>query len=74
MTEYELNKAGVKAFTRDALEEIFAALDGENKNFTIEELYFKITIGDKFIIIPNYAEAFDALERFLEEAEEVANV
>ena len=73
MTEYELNKAGVKAFTRDTLGEIFAALDGENKNFTIEELYIKITIGDKFITIPNYAEAFDALERFLEEVEEVAN-
>lgn len=73
MTEYKLSKAGVKAFERDTLAEIFAALEGENKNFTIEELYIKITIGDKFITIPVFAEVFDALERFLEEAEEEAN-
>lgn len=73
MTEYEFSKAGIKAFENDCLREIFAALDGENKDFTIEELYIKITIGDKFITIPNYAEVFEAMERFLEEAEEEAN-
>lgn len=73
MTEYKLSKAGVKTFEHDTLEEIFAALEGKNKNFTIEELYIKITIGDKFIKIPAFAEVFDALERFLEEAEEEAN-
>lgn len=70
MIKYDFTKAGVKAFENDTLAEIFSALEEENPNFTIEELGIKITIGDKYIELPTYAEVFDALINFLEDAEE----
>ena len=70
MTKYKFTKAGVKAFENDTLSEIFTALEEVNPNFTIEELNIKITIGDKYIEVPTYAEVFDALINFLEDAEE----
>ena len=70
MTEYEFTKAGVKAFERDTLAEIFSVLEETNPNFTIEELDIKISIGDKYITLPTYAEIFDALTDFLITAEE----
>lgn len=63
-------KAGVKAFERDTVAEIFSALEETNRDFTIEELYIKISIGDKYITLPTYAEIFDALTDFLITAEE----
>ena len=70
MTEYKFTQAGIKAFERDTLAEIFSALEGINKDFTIEELDIKISIGDKYITLPTYAEIFDALTDFLTTAEE----
>ena len=70
MTEYKFTEAGIKAFENDTLAEIFSALEENNPNFTIEELDIRITIGDKYIILPTYAEVFDALTEFLKTAEE----
>jgi hypothetical protein len=45
-------------------------LGGENKDFTIDDLDIKITIGYKEITVPIYADAFESLFAFLNESVE----
>lgn len=59
--EYVFSTDGIKAMYNDSLNEIFSALEGENEKFSIEDLDIKISIGDKFIAIPIYADAFELI-------------
>jgi hypothetical protein len=51
----------------DSLGDIFSALEGKHPDFAIEELDIKITIGNKEIEIPMYADAFEMLFECLNE-------
>jgi len=73
MCKYEFTKLGVKAMANDTLDLIFSALSGENKDFNIEELEFKISIGDKEICLPTFAEVYDMLFDCLEDIEKEVN-
>ena len=63
--KYAFTRAGVKALEHDSLNLIFSTLEGENKDFDISELDFKITIGNLVTEIPclshNFEAFFDAL-------------
>lgn len=69
--KYAFTRAGVKALEHDSLDLILSALDGENKDFDISELNFKITIGNLETEIPCLAHNFEA---FFEALAEVARV
>ena len=69
--KYAFTRAGVKALEYDSLDLISSALDGENKDFDISELNFKITIGNLETEIPCFAHNFEA---FFYALEEVARV
>lgn len=71
--EYVFSTDGIKAMYNDSLNEIFSALEGENEKFSIEDLDIKISIGDKFITIPIYAEAFELVFDCLNEINEDLN-
>lgn len=59
--KYEFNKYGLKEMENDSLDLIFSALSGENQDFDISELDFKIMIGNLEIDIPCLAHNFEAL-------------
>lgn len=67
MCKYDFTQGGINAMYHDTLDIIFSALSEENKDFTIDELEIKISIADKEISVPLYADAFEALFLFLEE-------
>ncbi len=69
--KYAFTRAGVKALEHDSLDLILSALDGENKDFDISELNFKITIGNLETEIPCLAHNFEA---FFDALAEVARV
>ena len=69
--KYAFTRAGVKALEQDSLNLIFSALAGENEDFDISELDFKITIGNLETEIPCHADNFEA---FFEALAEVARV
>ena len=69
--KYTFSRAGVKALEHDSLNLIFSALDGENKDFHISELNFKITIGNLETEIPCLAHNFEA---FFDALAEVAKI
>ena len=69
--KYAFTRAGVKALEHDSLDLILSALDGENKDFDISELDFKITIGNLQTEIPCLAHNFEA---FFEALAEVARI
>ena len=71
--KYKLTENGVKAMANDTLEMVLSAIDGENKNFAIEELEFKITIGNKEISLPVFADVYEALFDCLEKIEKEVN-
>ena len=73
MYKYKLSKYGVKAMANDTLDMIFSALSGENKDFNIDELEFKITVGNKEIRLPIYAEVYEMLFDCLEDIEKEVN-
>lgn len=72
--KYTFSRAGVKALENDSLTLISSALDGENKDFDISELNFKITIGNLETEIPclahNFEAFFDALAEVAKNHEE----
>ena len=69
--KYTFSRAGVKALEHDSLNLIFSALDGENKDFHISELNFKLTIGNLETEIPCLAHNFEA---FFDALAEVAKI
>ena len=73
MYKYKLTKNGVKAMGNDTLDMIFSALSGENPDFNIDELEFKISIGDKEISLPTFAEVYEMLFDCLEDIEKEVN-
>lgn len=58
---YDFSSQGIKAMYNDSLGDIFSALEGKHPDFAIEEMNIKITIGNKEIEIPMYADAFEML-------------
>lgn len=64
--KYNFSPQGVKHMYNDALEMIFTTLQGESKDYTIEELDINITIGDKEITVPLNADIFEELFQLLE--------
>lgn len=73
MCKYDFSKYGVKAMANDTLDMIFSALSGENPDFNIDELEFKISIGDKEISLPTFAEVYEMLFDCLEDIEKEVN-
>ena len=69
--KYTFTRAGVKALEHDSLNLIFSALEGENKDFDISELDFKITIGNLETEIPCLAHNFEALFWALDKVAEI---
>ena len=59
--KYEFNKLGIQAMENDSLDLISSAINGENQDFDISELDFKVTIGNLEIEIPCFAHNFEAL-------------
>lgn len=59
--KYEFTNLGLKEMENDSLDLIFSALSGENKDFDISELDFKVTIGNLETEIPCLAHNFEAL-------------
>ena len=70
LCKYEFTKLGIEEMYDDAIDEIMTALDGTNENFGIEDLDFKVTIGNLQIEIPCFADAFETLFGALLEIEE----
>ena len=71
--KYKLTENGVKAMANDTLEMVLSAIDGENPDFNIDELEFKITIGNKEISLPVFADVYEMLFNCLEKIEKVVN-
>ena len=71
--KYKLTKNGVNAMANDTLEMVLSAIDGENPDFNIDELEFKITIGNKEIALPIFADVYEMLFDCLEKIEKVVN-
>lgn len=70
MIKYDFTANGIKEMENDSLDMIFSALDGTSKDFSIDELDIIISIGDKQITVPSYAENFEMLFDFLKAADE----
>lgn len=65
--KYDFTSQGIKALYNDSLKDIFSALEGKHPDYAIEEMNIKITICDKEIEIPMYADAFEMLFECLNE-------
>lgn len=70
MIKYDFTANGIKEMENDSLDMIFSALDGTSKDFSIGDLDIIISIGDKQITVPSYAENFEMLFDFLKAADE----
>jgi hypothetical protein len=68
-TIYDFDQNGIRAMYSDSVEMVMSALCGENPDFTIDQLDINITIGDKTIILPTFAEVFEMLFTCLEDIE-----
>ena len=73
-TIYNFDQNGIRAMYSDSVELVMSALSGENPNFTIDQLDINITIGDKTIILPTFAEVFEMLFDCLEDIEKETNL
>ena len=65
--KYDFSEVGISKMYNDSLVMIFAALEQKNADFTLEELDINISIGDKEITVPIYADAFEELFSCLNE-------
>ena len=69
MCEYGFNKNGISAMYSDCLDLIFTVLESENFDSLIDEININISIGDKKMVIPICADAFEKLFDYIKEAE-----
>lgn len=69
MCEYAFNKYGINAMYNDSLDLIFSVLEDENSDSLIDEININISIGDKKMVIPICADAFEKLFDYIREAE-----
>lgn len=65
---YPFSEYGIREMESDSLELIFSALARESKS-AIEKLYINVSIGNRKIVIPTYAEAFERFFDCLKEIE-----
>ena len=66
---YKFDQEGIRAMHNASLDLVFSALSGENPDFSIDQLDINITIGDRTIILPTFAEVFEMLFDCLEDIE-----
>ena len=69
MFEYAFNDAGINAMYNDCVDLVFSVLESENFDSLIDGININISIGDKKIIIPICADAFEKLFDYIKEAE-----
>ena len=69
MFEYAFNEDGVNAMYKDCVDLVFSVLESENFDSLIDGININISIGDKKIIIPICADAFEKLFDYIKEAE-----
>ena len=69
MFEYAFNDAGINAMYNDCVDLVFSVLENENFDSLIDGININISIGDKKIIIPICADAFEKLFDYIKEAE-----
>ena len=69
MFEYAFNEDGVNAMYNDCVDLVFSVLESENFDSLIDGININISIGDKKIIIPICADAFEKLFDYIKEAE-----
>ena len=74
MCEYAFNEYGINAMYNDSLELIFSVLEDENFDSLIDEININISIGDKKMVIPICADAFEKLFNYIREAEREAQL
>ena len=72
VVRYQFNKKGVEMFCDDTIHDIMNALDSAENE--IQNFDFFITIGNREIIIPCEAEAYETLTAALKEIEKNFNV
>lgn len=71
MIRYQLNLEGIDAFERDTLHDIFTEMDKPNAHMEDYDIF--ITIGNREIKIPIFAQAHDELMDYLKSMEEEVN-
>lgn len=64
---YKFTKEGTKLFIEDVANDIFSELDSNNAD--MDRLEFTITIGNRTISVPMFADSFDRFDIWLTEAE-----
>ena len=69
MYDYDFTEAGVKAMYDDCLELVSSVMESEDFDSLLEGININISIGDKRMIIPICAEAFEKLFDYIKEAE-----
>ena len=70
-TRYQFTKDGIAAFKQDTLNDIFDEMEKGGENIGDFDIF--LTIGDRTIRIPTFAEVYEEMALFLERAEEEAN-
>lgn len=68
MIRYQFTKEGIEAFEQDTLHDIFTEMDKQDAH--LEDFDIFITIGNREIIIPIFAQAHDELIDYLKSIEE----
>ena len=68
-TIYDFTQSGINAMYSDCLDLVFTVLEDENFDSLINEININISIGDKKMIIPICADAFEKLFNYIKEAE-----
>ena len=59
--EYEFSEVGIEKMYNDSQEMVLDVLTGDRTDFNISELDIFVSIGDKQIKIPIYADGFEMI-------------
>lgn len=68
MSKHPFTESGVNAMYKDSLDLIFSAIMGTNKDYDINDLSIKISIGNQHIEIPIDSAVFEELDIFMSNA------
>ena len=69
MCEYAFNEDGIMAMYNDCVDLIFSVLESEDIDSLIDGININISIGDKKMVIPICADAFEKLFDYIKEAD-----
>lgn len=67
--KYNFDQEGINAMYNDCVDLIFSVLEHENFDSLIDGVNINISIGDKKMVIPICADAFEKLFDYIKEAE-----